>query len=61
MKDPHSKYFSTLKFYYLILPKIGVNGRFAKVISRIKTITLSPEPRVDNGRGHVELSLLHES
>ena len=61
MKDPCPKNFPILKFYYVILLKIGVNGRFAKVISRIKTITVSPEPRVDNGRGHVELSLLHES
>ena len=61
MKDPCPKNFPTLKFYYVILLKIGVNGRFAKVISRIKTITVSPEPRLDNGRGHVELSLVHES
>ena len=44
--------------YYVILQEIWVNGRFEKVISTIKTITVSLEPRVDNGRGHVELPLL---
>ena len=59
VKDPCTKNFPTLKFYYVIL-KIGVNGRFAKVISTTNTIIASPEPRVLFGRGHVHLSMLHE-
>ena len=61
MKDTCPKNLISLKFYYVILLEIGVNGWFTKVISTLKAITANPKTSIYNGRGHVELSLLYDS